>query len=95
MGGTDENMGYWVTGCIWGGVTITYINIYLVDTTKNCKEKRLKIRDIISKWINVKKYLAYGGINRIFKLGLKIMIKLGNKGCIRYPGGTGILGING
>jgi len=78
-----------------GWVTITYINIYFVDTTKNCKEKRLKIRDIISKWINVKKYLAYGDINRIFKLGLKIIIKLGNKGCIRYPGGTGILGING
>ena len=85
-------MGYWM---YMGWVTITYINIYLVDATKNCKEKRLKIRDIISKWINVKKYLTYGDINRIFKLGLKIMIKLGNNGCIRYPGGTGILGING
>ncbi len=95
MKGTDENMGYWVTGYIRGGVTITYINIYFVDTTKNCKEKRLKSRNTVSKWVNGKKYLTYGDINRIFKLGLKIMIKLGNKGYIRYPGGTGILGING
>ena len=83
------------TGYNMGWETIAYINIYLVDTTKNCKEKRLKSRNTVSKWVNGKKYLTYGDINRIFKLGLKIMIKLGNKGCIRYPGGTGILGMNG
>ena len=71
----DENIG-WVTGYNMGWGTIIYINIYLVDATKNCKEKRLKFRNITSKWVNVKKYLAYGDINRIFKLGLKIMIKV-------------------
>ena len=52
--GTDENMGRWdirITGYNMGWGTITYINIYFVDITKNCKEKRLKFRDITSKWI--------------------------------------------
>ena len=115
--GTGWGYGVLDTGYNMEWETIIYINIYFVDITENCKEKRLKIRDIISKWINVKKnriiitlrtintlkgisikgnfVLTYGDINRIFKLGLKIMIKLGNKGCIRYPGGTGILGMNG
>ena len=59
-----------------GWETVTYINIYLVDATENCKEKRLEFRNITPKWVNGKKYLGYGGISRIFKLGLKIMIKV-------------------
>jgi len=74
--GTDENMG-WVTGYNMGWETIIYINIYFVDVTKDFKEKRLKFRNITSKWVNVKKYLEGGDINRIFKLGLKIMINVG------------------
>ena len=53
--GTDENMGVLGTGYNMGQETITYINIYLVDITKNCKEKRLKFRGITPKWVNVKK----------------------------------------
>ena len=65
-----------IAGCNMGWGAIIYINIYLVDTTKNCKEKRLKFHNITPKGVNVKKYLGYGGISRIFKLGLKIMIKV-------------------
>ena len=50
----DENIG-WVTGYNMGWVTIIYINIYFVDTMKNCKEKRLKFRNITSKWVFRKK----------------------------------------
>jgi hypothetical protein len=35
------------------------------------------------------------GILTVYSNGVNIMIKLGDKGCIRYPGGTGISGING
>ena len=54
--GMDENMGVLGTGYNMGWGTITYINIYFVDTTKNCKEKRLKFRNVTPKWVNVKKY---------------------------------------
>ena len=44
------------TGYNMGWETITYINIYLVDITKNCKEKSLGFRNVTLKWVNVKKY---------------------------------------
>jgi hypothetical protein len=58
----------------WG--TITYINIYFVDTTKNCKEKRLKFRDIISKWVFREKIFGFMGGLTYIQMGLKIMIKV-------------------
>lgn len=53
--GTDENMGVLGTGYNMGWETITYINIYLVDVTKNCKEKRFKFRNVTPKWVFRKK----------------------------------------
>ena len=58
MRGTDENMGGYdirVTGYNMGWGTMIYINIYFVDEMKDFKEKRLKFRNITSKWVFRKK----------------------------------------
>ena len=59
-----ENMdgyGCWGTGCNMGGGTTVYINIYFIDTAKDCREKRLKFRNITSKWVFRKKIFGLMG----------------------------------